>query len=260
MQEKITSFLYALLTEGEEFQKFPQDFINEIMKWLHLWLIKNDPVVEAVLVSKGNYVLKAKVLEMKLPALQQNEQFVKELGKRMTDFEGMKNVILKSKVDVKGDASIGDKGKVSDTGNTETKNAIIDGEINVGGNMRIGDNYESNTTIITHTGTGDVVQGGKHITTNNYLGIGGQPPKVDKPGIKAIVGSLIKLGDLEEAIASVIDFSEGKEPKLYSEALQLSGRYHALRGKVNRGIISESQSTTERNQIQYALIDLLGKL
>lgn len=260
MEEQVYQFTLSLLTDDVDNQLFPKEFTEHMVKWLHTWLIKGDPLVEAVLVSKGSHALKAKVLEMKLPSLQQNEQFIRELGKHMADYAGMKNVILKSKVDVKGDASIGDKGKVSEEKSVDAKNAIIDSEIKVGGNMRIGDSHESNTTIITNIGTGDVVQGGKYITTSNYFGAGGQPYKVDKPSIKAVVDGFIKSGDLEEAIASVIDFSEGKEPKLYSEALQLSGRYNVLRGKVNRGIIPESQATTEHNQIQYALIELVSKI
>ncbi|TVL99003.1 MAG: hypothetical protein CV087_19665 [Candidatus Brocadia sp. WS118] len=260
MQEQTTNFLLSLLTDGEELRKFPKEFVDISVKWLRPWLIKNDPVVEAVLVSRGNHALKAKVLAAKLPGLQQNEQFIKELGRRMADYERMKNVILKSKVDVKGNASIGDKTKDPEDSKHDAKNAIIGSDVKVDGDLSIGDDHHHTSIDALHTGTGDIVKGSKVVNTNNYYGTPEHPLHSDKSSIKAAVQRLIAKGDLEAAIAQIVDYSETNAPSLYSETLQLSGRFHTLRNKVNKGVLSESEISLENNKIQAALIDLLSKL
>jgi NDP-sugar pyrophosphorylase family protein len=258
MNELTKKFMHTLLTENEELRKFPKEFVKASLDWIRPWLFRDDPVVEAVLDSKGNHELKIKVLEAKIAELQKDKQFLKELGNRTAAYERMKNFILKSKVEVKGDASIGDKSKVIEEKNKGTKNAIIDSNVQVGGNLKIGDEYQINSAIM-HSGSGDIIQGDKTIT-NHYYGGKGMDSEKDKSGVKKAVQLLVAQGDLETAIAHLVDYTEANKPKMHNDFLLLSGQFHAIRNKVNRGLLSHSKSTLERNKIQAALMDLLSNL
>jgi hypothetical protein len=253
MHENSTHFIQALITGSEELHKFPIEFVEVSLKWIRAWFMKDDPIIEAVLVSKGNFELKRKVIEAKLPELEQNKQFVQELGKRLADYESMKNVILKSKLDVKRDAHIGDNGKAKEESDRGIKNAIIGSEVKVGGNLHVGDHHTHKG--IEHTGNGDIIIGDKIVTIH---GSAGQSPNLDKNGIKANVRAYIAKGDLEEAINQLVDFMDAKGHQHHDESLQLSGRYHALKSKERRGIISGQQASLETNKIRASLLDLLG--
>ena len=259
MLYQATKFVTSLLTENEELRKFPKEFVDASVKWIRTWFLKDDPVMEAVLVSKGNYDLKAKVVAARLPLLEKDEQFMKELGRRMADYERMKNVILNSKVDVKGNADIGDKGKDGDDGRFGTKNAILGSEVTVSGSMTLGDHHQTQIGTV-HTGSGDIVQGNKTITNNNFYGAPGKNPHPDKSKIKALAQEWIAKGDLETAIVEVVDYMDTNNHRAHNEALQLSGRYHALKNRENRGILSDEVISLEQNRIRASLVSLLSEL
>lgn len=78
MLEQATKFILSLLTENEEVKKLPKEFVDASAKWGRAWLLKDDPIVEAVLDCKGNHDLKAKRkwFRAKLPKLPRKQTLV----------------------------------------------------------------------------------------------------------------------------------------------------------------------------------------
>ena len=259
MLEQATKFILSLLTENEEVKKLPKEFVDASAKWGRAWLLKDDPIVEAVLDCKGNHDLKAKIIRAKLPKLQENERFVWELSERMAAYQRMKNVILNSTVEVKGDAHVGDSGKSKNEDKPNMKNAVIGSDVKMGGDFQIGDQHTTHIDTL-HTGSGNIIKGDQHITTHHYYE-GTKPGfKTNKANIKATIKALITKDDFEGAINELIDYTEANAPKIYNDALQISGRFYALRNKENRGIISGADAGLEMNRLRNTLVTLLENI
>jgi hypothetical protein len=142
--ETATTYILGLLTENEELQKFPKEFVNESVKWVKSWFLKpDDPVTSSILSHKDlPEAVKKTVLETKIKTLETDDTFMKELKERLAAFEQhkarIKNVVVDADIDVKGNVHIGDKGTSSGDSYDE-KNIVKGGTIKAGGDFRLGD-------------------------------------------------------------------------------------------------------------------------
>jgi len=258
MLDKAAPFFLSLFTDQEDFKKFPKEFVHDLSMWARLWFLKDEPTLEPVLVAKVGYALKSEIVSLKVPKLMANEQFVKELTRRLVDYESMKNAIINSKLDIKGNANISDKNlNGKEDGKHGNKNVIADSTVTVGGDMHIGDRNE---IIIKseHIGSGDIVHGSK--INNYYESIGQSPQSGEKANIKAKIKTLIGQGELDEAITLLVEYTEANNNRMHNDALQLSGRLHTLISKENRGLLSQNEILLEQNKIRVALLDLISRL
>jgi hypothetical protein len=142
-----TKYILDLLINNEELKKFPKEFTDEAVKWVKSWfLIPEDPKNTAKLEDPNKSIeVKKDIIQDKLADLEENTQFQKELTERLAAFEQqrarLKNVVLDSDIDVKGNVHIGDKG--NDSGDQyDEKNIVKGGTIKAGGDFRLGDDMK----------------------------------------------------------------------------------------------------------------------
>ncbi len=144
MLESATKYILDLLTQNEELQKFPKEFVNEAVIWVKSWFLKpEDPKTTAKLEDPNKSIeVKKDIIQDKLEELQSNTQFQQELRERLAAFEQhrsrIKNVLSDADIDAEGHVHIGDKGKTAEEDYTE-KNVIKGGSVKSGGDFRLGD-------------------------------------------------------------------------------------------------------------------------
>ncbi len=78
--------------------------------------------------------------------------------------------------------------------------------------------------------------------------------------IKKKIKDLIKTEDLETAIDTLADYVESKHPDTYNDVIQISGNYNRLKKNIQKGIISQENSTLEMNKIRNSLLSLVDEL
>ncbi len=250
--EKAKSYLLDLVLENEEVKKFPQDFITASMQWVRSWFLVDDPVAEAVLNLPGNAEAKTKVVEAKLPKLLENPKFVQELEGQLAQYQQqrarLKNVLGENaEVEAGGHVRIGDEGTPAPDEGYDEMN-VVKGKIKAGGNVTVGN-------------TSYQVDGNFNVV-NNYF----RNPSADAPvpasalvGLQEELRSLVAQGRTGEAVAKLADLS-GKAKVFHDSALLLSGRWEQLKRQGNMGTLSQSNANLERNQINAAVLSLIGDL
>jgi nucleoside phosphorylase len=82
----------------------------------------------------------------------------------------------------------------------------------------------------------------------------------EKAALVARVRKLIASGYSQEAIRELSAFTEKYLPNLHTDMLMIADRWEGLSTKIRRGVISNSESTVERNQIVGHLLDVLGRV
>lgn len=90
-----------------------------------------------------------------------------------------------------------------------------------------------------------------------------QAPAIDpaeKAALVARVRKLIASGYSQEAIRELSAFTEKYLPNLHTDMLMIADRWEGLSTKIRRGVISNSESTVERNQIVGHLLEVLGRV
>jgi len=120
--------------------------------------------------------------------------------------------------------------------NKNNKNAISGSNIKAGRNILIGD-----------------------IHLHEHHGV---KPKLVRDEVSNTLKELEKLlsnGKVWKAIACLADFSENQDQDIYKDVLLLSGRWEAMSRKEQRGTLSVSELTLERNQISSHFLDLLER-
>ncbi len=143
--EKALDYIVGIVTQNEEVQKFPKDFVTASMQWIRSWFLIDDPKMEAKLAEPDRSLESKKtLLETKLEGLNENPQFVQELAEKLQVLEQqrarLKNVVKDSNIDVAGSIHVGDKGSASDN-NYDEKNVIKGSTIKAGGDFRLGDDH-----------------------------------------------------------------------------------------------------------------------
>jgi hypothetical protein len=136
-------FIAGVLIENEEIKKFPKDFVNASALWVRSWFLKDDPKTAEKLADPSRSADNKKgLLEPKLEALLENEQFVKELEQHLKTFaehkSTQKNVVVDADIEALGDVHIGDKG-ASAADDSDEKNIIKGGTIKAGKDFHLGD-------------------------------------------------------------------------------------------------------------------------
>ncbi len=120
--------------------------------------------------------------------------------------------------------------------NKNNKNAISGSNIKAGRNIIIGD-----------------------IHLHENRGVKPKPNKDEVSNILKKLEKLLSIGKVREGIASLADFSENQDQDIYKDALSLLGRWEAMSRKEQRGTLSASELTLERNQISSHFLDLLER-
>ena len=250
--EKAKAYLLDLVLENEEVQKFPRDFLTASMQWVRSWFLVDDPVTEAVLNLPGNAEAKTKVVEAKLPKLLEDPKFVQELEGQLAQYEQqrakLKNVVGENaEMDAGGHVRIGDEGIPALDEGYDEKN-VVKGKIKAGGNFTLGDtSYQV---------------GGNFSVVNNYF----QNPSAGQPvptsairGLQDELRSLVSKGRTGVAVAKLADL-KGQPKHFHDTALLLSGRWEQLKRQEMMAVISYSQASLERAQINHGVLGLIGEL
>jgi hypothetical protein len=146
--EIAAEYVLGILTENEEFKKFPKEFVGESVKWVKSWfLTPEDPKTTAKLeaVDKSPDYKKA-VIDAKLEDLVENAVFMTELKAKLAQYEVEKrktlNTIEDANLTVKGNFRQGTTGNASGS-NADEVNSIKRTTIVVDGDFRQGDDVIS---------------------------------------------------------------------------------------------------------------------
>ncbi|MEI6410573.1 MAG: hypothetical protein WCR52_14380 [Bacteroidota bacterium] len=84
--------------------------------------------------------------------------------------------------------------------------------------------------------------------------------QTEKAALVARVRKLIASGYSQEAIQELAAFTEKYLPELNMDMLMIAAQWEGLSTKIRRGVISNSESTVERNRIVGNLLDVLGRV
>lgn len=253
MLETAKTFLLHFLLENEEVKKFPNDFVTASMKWIRSWFLTDeDPIGKSVLESAGNESLKKIVVEQKLSVLLENETFKRELQGLLATYETekkkAKNVIEHSNIAVQGGVHVGDQGQSSGE-DYDQKNVIKGSTIKAGRDFRLGDD-------IVQAG-GNIHYGDVHYHAPTPTGNSAAPVPTS---LAKTLRQLIASGRTAEAIPKLVEHAENHAPHLLDDVLQLSARWESLKRKERIGVMSHSDANVERNQVNGALLEVIGEL
>jgi hypothetical protein len=242
-------YILGIITENEEVKKFPKDFVTASMLWIRTWFLTDDPKTETKLNDPDRSLESKKtILESKLEDLQDNPQFMSELQDKLNALahqrERLKNVVTDTDIDVKGNVHIGDSG-TSSGDHYDQKNVVKGSNIKAGGDFRLGDDVNTTINHITHNYSGNPSAHGKSPTISS---------------LKAELQQLIRQAKTGMAIERFLDASEKIDADLHAEILQLSGQFNYMERKERMGTASTSEINLERNKINSALVELMGKL
>ncbi len=255
MLDAAKTLLIDLLLENDAVKNLSPDFVSASNQWLRNWLQRDsDAITRAILDSAGNEPLKKLMVEEKLPALLQNASFSQELLQLFAQYaqqkERQKNVVENSQIDVKGNAVIGDNGPSVDDG-YDQKNKVSGSTLSAGGDVRVGDQN---------------LQAGGNIHFGDIHYHGAPPPAASRPGgtISSTTAQqlrdLVASGRTGDAIAQLRTHTEQNDTHLRDEVSQLSARWENLKRRERIGVINYSEATLERNQLNNALLELIGGL
>jgi hypothetical protein len=241
MQDAARIFLFDLIVESEDGQKKSPDFLLAATKWMRSWFAPDgDLSAQMIFDLAGNELLKKALIEQKLPGLLQNQQFKTELQNMLaqdsTQKISMKNVIENARVEVQGNAKIGDTG-VSSGDAYDQKNILKSSNIQAGGNIHFGDIHYHQTPPDAKAAT----------------------PDAAAPLAKEL-RKLIASARTAEAITLLVRHAEQSAPDLQNEVLAISARWENLKRRERMGILSYSEVNVERNQLNSALLGLIGEL
>lgn len=246
-------YIFGIITENEEVEKLPKDFITASTRWIRSWFLEDDPKTAAKLAEPTRSAESKKTLiEAKLENLLENADFVKELEERLAAFEQhksrLKNVITDADIDVKGNFRMGDQGNSSGD-NYDQKNVIQGGTIKAGGDFRLGD---------------DVVTGNQnvHVVHNYFSGGQGKGPLPSSPeaDVKAELKNLLRKEKTEEVIERLLDHSENEDEELNNKVMLLSARFTRINNQEHKNVISNTEAGIERNKINEALVRVIDEL
>lgn len=81
----------------------------------------------------------------------------------------------------------------------------------------------------------------------------------DIPGRQKEIKQLVALGNLDEAVKRLLDFTTDLCPSLENEALSISGSYNGMEQKERKGILSFEQAEQQRNIVKDRLLALLNE-
>ena len=83
--ETAAEYIVGMITKNEEVKKFPEEFINESVKWVKSWfLTPEDPKTMEKLNNPNKSIeYKKDIVEDKLDELKDNAQFQKELNEKL---------------------------------------------------------------------------------------------------------------------------------------------------------------------------------
>ena len=233
--EKASSFILSSLLKNEEFQKFPQDFITESVKWVRSWFLVDDPRTEEKLNSDKSADYKKAVVETKLESLMENPQFKQELEALFAAYERHAAAIPIPSM-------------------SQKKNTVEGSNLSAGGNIRVGDEqYQA---------------GGNIQIVHNYSST---PPQASHPPEKPLTKPAVS-PDMKEGLRKSVAASRIKEaieqlsalsighPEFRNMVLQQSGKWEALKRQEMMGTLSYSEAGTERARIAAAVLELIGEL
>ena len=252
--ETAAEYIVGMITKNEEVKKFPEEFINESVKWVKSWfLTPEDPKTMEKLNNPNKSIeYKKDIVEDKLDELKGNAQFQKELNEKLQAYTQhkikRKGVIENANIDVKGNFRIGDTGNVADDKYDE-KGIIKGSTIKAGGDFRLGD---------------DVVSGNQNVQiVHNYFGnnakVGDKTPP-QYASLKSELKALLGKGKTADVISRLLNFTEMNDNDTHNSVLMQSTRLHRVADKEERRIVSESEANVERNQINDSLTKLIDKL
>lgn len=252
--ETALNYIVSIVTENEEAKKFPKDFVTASLHWIRSWFLKDDPVTSSIVDNPAlPEAVKKPVIEAKLNVLKDNPDFMRELAERLESFnaqrERLKNVINDANIEVEGNFRLGDNGQ-STGDDYDQKNVIKGGTIKTGGDFRMGD---------------DVFSGNEKVqVVHNYYGAGAKPGQSGPgsvPTIKTELQQLIREEKIGAALDRFLDVLETQDLGIEKdELLLLSARYNRISGNERKGLTSAAEAGIERNKINGALVELIGKI
>jgi hypothetical protein len=221
-----------------------EEILGRFWKWSKKFFIKEVPEIEK---TPDSAETKARA-EQRLQELIKDESFIEELKQQIEQLQ-------KAGID----AGTGDHITGNDNQTYRMEKLIQESDVTVKGNMQIGGKNTTHYSIDTiHSGSGDIVKGNKNII-NNYAREG-QISRPDLHAVKHIILSQVQQGNTEDAITQLVEHTENLAPYIYKDALQLSGQFQALHKKQTQGVLSDSKTKQELQEINTALIMLLNKI
>ena len=245
--QKALDYIVNIVTENEEVQQFPKDFVTTSMQWIRSWFLVDDPKMEAKLQDpKRSQESKKTLIERKLEDLQENPQFMRELEEKLANLEQqktrIKNKLEDANIDVQGGIHIGDKGSSSED-NYDEKNIIKGGTIKAGGDFRLGDDIQQGGTIIN----------------NNYFGGTSKTDgaKAAHNDVKTALKQLLAKGKTTQVFEQLLDLTEQQDAEAHNTVLLLSAQLNRLNTKERQGTLGYSAANIERNRITAALMEAI---
>jgi len=137
--ETAGAFILNILSKNQEAQKFKQDFVDESVKWVRSWFLKEDASAKYVLDAETK--IPKQFVQDKLRQLTQNPQFKKELEDRL---KKSKSYVIQEKniaknTHIKGkNIHIGDKTPNNDD-HWDRKNIVEGSQIEAEEDFHLGD-------------------------------------------------------------------------------------------------------------------------
>lgn len=146
--ETAAEYILGILVQNEEVKKFPKEFLDESVKWVKSWFLKDDSMTTSLITNPAlPPEAKKAVVDAKLKTLDDAGQLPAELTARIEAFleqkKRIKNVMIGGSIDVKKDVHIGDTELGNDTGLTE-KNVLKNVTVKTDGGFRLGDGHSNN--------------------------------------------------------------------------------------------------------------------
>ena len=246
------AYILDIVTENEDFKKFPKEFVGESVKWVKSWfLTPEDPKATAKLEDpKKSIEVKKDIIGDKLDDLKENPQFMKELEAQLHALAAAKrtllNVIEDSDVEVKGNFRQGNTGGASKSTADET-NIVKRSKIVVGGDFRQGDDIQQGNTIVN----------------NHYHGVSPSATSAVPPqynDLKKALNDLLSKGKTLEVVNRLLEHTERTDADAYQITLNLSGQHHRLERQDTSGIMGFENARLERNRLSNALIQVIDGL
>ena len=151
--ETAAAYVLGIITENEDFKKFPKEFVGESIKWVKSWfLTPEDPKATAKLIDPDKSIeVKKDIIADKLAELKDNPTFQTELTEKIQLYEHHRRQLLNnienSDIEVKGNFK---QSNTIGTGSSDSDatNSIKHSKIVVGGDFTQGnDIFQGHTTV-----------------------------------------------------------------------------------------------------------------
>ena len=250
--ETAAAYVLGIITENEDFKKFPKEFVGESIKWVKSWfLTPEDPKATAKLIDPDKSIeVKKDIIADKLAELKNNPTFQTELTEKIQLFEHHRrqllNTIENSDIEVKGNFkqsnSIG-----TGSSDSDTTNSIKGSKIVVGGDFTQGNDIQQGHTIVN----------------NDFYAPQPSETSEGSPQYKAVKNDLKALlaeGSIRQVIKELLDITEYTDYDKYNTTLLIFAQYSQIRDQSIKGIIKTPTANIELNRLANVLLSVIDDL